>query len=143
MATATLTTVNASTGSSGVAIAYDYSPYLERIATALESIASGTGTVSTALLSIASSTGTVSKFLGVISTATTAIATATTVLSGLGTTGTGIKTVGPFDYMESVYLFNWFLDQKMPLNTASITTTNFTNLVKDMNTLSNAFPRYL
>lgn len=58
-------------------------------------------------------------------------------------TTTGIRTVGPFEYAESVYLHNWFTDQGNSVSTSTLTTTNFSKLISAISTVSNSFPRFL
>lgn len=89
------TVVTTSTG--GVAIAYDYSPYLERIAIALENIA-------------------------------------------VASTTTGIKSVGPYDWIKPTEIYDWY-NQKL---TALITSTaTIETLVSNISTITNNVPRFL
>lgn len=105
------TIVTTSTG--GIAIAFDYSPYYERMATSLETISSTLDTISTSLETITS----------------------------LGTT-TGIRTSSPYEWTMGVELYDWYISQQNSLTTSSYTNTNFTSLVSAINSITSNLPKY-
>lgn len=103
----TATVVTTSTGS--IAIAYDYSPYLERIAAALEAIAA-TGTyIATVLGSIAETHSAISRDINIVSTQST---------------GTGIHTVGAHDWLGHMALYRLFVEEGKILDTSSYVTSS-------------------
>ena len=93
MSTATIVTT--STGG----IALDYSPFLERIAAALETIAH------------------------------------------LSTT-TGIRLINPYDYIQGIDSFNWYVKLGNTLTTSSTTSTAFTSYVNSIDSLSEQLPKF-
>jgi hypothetical protein len=80
--------------------ATNYAPYLDRIAKALETIA----TLSTS---------------------------------------TGIRTNGPYDWAHGIGLYNWYIQQGNPLNPSLTTSTQTTDMLSAVNTVTSIFPRYL
>lgn len=89
------TKVTTSTG--GISIAYDFSPYLERIAAALETIA-------------------------------------------IASTTTGIRSVGPYDWVTPTEVYDWY-NQNLSSLIASTSTIN--TLVSNISTITNNLPKFL
>ena len=93
MSTATIITT--STGG----IALDYSPFLERIASALETI---------------------------VQVSTT----------------TGIRVMNPYDYIQGIDSFNWYVKLGNTLTTTTTTSTAFSNYIDAIDSLSKQLPKF-
>ena len=77
-------------------IAFDFSPFLDRIATALETIATKSTSIDTTLASIKTDLDT--------------LATNSTTVKNLAT-GHGIHTVGPYDWLGLINVYRSLIEQ--------------------------------
>jgi hypothetical protein len=75
----------------------EYDSYLERIATALETIAAAS-------------------------------------------TGTGIRTIGPYDWLKPTEVYNWY---NQDLSLLKPSTSTIDKIVTDVNTITNNMPKFL
>ena len=100
---ATLQTSTSQTPDTGISIAYDYSPYYERIATALETIATNSTSIKNSYLTMASN-------VAIISTNIDAISTNVGIVSNLANTS-GIHTIQPYTWLGSVNLYRNMIEE--------------------------------
>jgi hypothetical protein len=116
-----------STGTGSISIAYDYSAYYERLATAAESAA----------ISLNSSTG----YLRNISVDLDAIAANLQIITTISTS-TGIHTNSPYDWATGINLFQWYVQQGNTLSSSSVTTTVFTKLLQAIDGITTNMPKF-
>jgi hypothetical protein len=109
------TIVSTSTGS--ISIAYDYSPYLERIAASLETIAFYSSTTNASL--------------GVIANHVETLVTISTT--------TGIRTEGAYGWIAPVEMISWY-SQGFGLDTINTTGTN--QLISIINSLTSSVSKF-
>ena len=96
-----MTTPSYSGTSPYTGIAFDFSPYFERMATAAETVATNSTTIATNSTTIA--------------TKLTSMEADIKILSDLGK-GTGIHTVGPYEWINQMGLYRFFIEQGAVLN---------------------------
>ena len=84
-------------------IAYDFSPYLDRIATALETIATNSTTIATNSTSISSTLSSIKSDLDTMKTNSTTMATLAS--------GTGMHVIGPYDWIGYASLYRLFVEE--------------------------------
>jgi hypothetical protein len=110
-----------STGTGSIAIAYDYSGYLERIATALETIAgSSTSTNERLVVAVEKINESLEKIVEV-------------------TTGTGIRTYGAYDWIKPLEMISWHGQGLGPM---SVSTASISQLVTVINSLTNNVSKF-
>ena len=125
---AVLTTVNGTTNTS-IAIAYDYSPYYERIATSLETIATQVTALTTQTTIIATQSVTLASQTTIIATNTTAISNTLSDIEGHQqkvrelAEGTGIRMIGPYDVFGMVSIYRLLIEKAKILETDGTTAT--------------------
>jgi len=115
------------TGTGDISIAYDYSIFLERIATSLETIATATVSISNSL----------STLEGLV-TATVSISNSLSTLEGLATS-TGIRTESPYDWIMPTEVYSWY-NQDLDLFTLS--TSSVERLTAVISTVTNYMPKF-
>lgn len=102
------------TSSGGISIAYDYSPYLERIASALETIAVSTSTLERVAVSL--------ETIKTISTTT------------------GFRSESPYDWVKPTEVYDWY---NQNLSTLITNTSTIDKLVSNISTITNSLPKFL
>jgi hypothetical protein len=111
---AVLTTSSAGTGATANnAIAYDYSPHLIRIVTALEQL-------SLSIAFIADKMDNVSDKLSDIATQSSIIATQSSIIA-TAATGTGIRTKGPQDWIGLVSTYKLYVEDTGAIGLIALT----------------------
>ena len=93
-------------------IAYDFSPYLDRIATALETIATNSTTIATNSTSISSTLSSIKSDLDTMKTNSTTMATLAS--------GTGMHVIGPYDWLGYASLYRLYVEEGKLLDTSQV-----------------------
>ena len=118
---AVLTTVNGTTNTS-VAIAYDYSPYFERIATSLEILSTQTSIIATQTTNIAIQTTNIATATASISSTLGDIEGHQQKLRELGE-GNGIHITGAYDVFGMVSIYRLLIEKAKILENDGTTAT--------------------
>jgi len=96
--------------SEGVSVAIDYTSYYDRIATALETLATNSTAIKTAVESIATQQTTIATQQTTIATKLTAIETYQQRIKELAE-GTGVHFVGPWEWVGLLSLYKLFIEE--------------------------------
>jgi hypothetical protein len=96
--------------SEGVAVAIDYTLYYDRIATALETLATNSTAIKTAVESMATQQTTIATQQTTIATKLTAIETYQKKVKELAE-GTGVHFVGPWEWVGLLSLYKLFIEE--------------------------------
>jgi methyl-accepting chemotaxis protein len=123
------TIVSTSTGA--IAIAFDYSPYLERIATSLETISSNSNRITVAVESIVVSLNTLTVSA---SSSTQSLKTITDAA-----TTTGLRSYNAYDWIKPLEMLSWY-SQGYGISDYSNTETN--RLISVINSLTNQISKF-
>jgi hypothetical protein len=150
-------------GLEGVAIAYDFEPSFQAIATALAGISQTSGATTTSTVSANSATVEMSQSLSqIVQLLSIMAANSTAIVSNLVninanlsningnisslvslSTSTGIRTQSPDSYTPILDLYDWYIAQENELEVIeSFTSTEFLNFVQSVNSVTNAMPRF-
>jgi hypothetical protein len=103
--------------SEGVSVAIDYTSYYDRIATALETLATNSTAIKTAVESIATQQTTIATQQTTIATQQTTIATKLTAIETYQqrikelAEGTGVHFVGPWEWVGLLSLYKLFIEE--------------------------------
>ena len=103
-----MTTPSYSTGTN-TGIAFDFSPYFERIATAAETVATNTTTIATNTTTIATNSTTIATKITTISSTLTSMEADIKILSDLGK-WTGIHVISPYEWFGYMAIYRLFVE---------------------------------
>lgn len=115
--TTTLPGVTILTDSDAAGIVIDYTPFYERITTALESISTALGGDSSTLSSIVSG---IESNLSAMSTNIGTMTTNSTAIKNLAS-GTGIHMVGPYDWLGYMSMYKLYVEDTGAIGLTKLT----------------------
>lgn len=117
-----------------VSMAIDYTSYYDRIATALETIATNSTAIKNSIASITTNTGTMATQQTTMAAQQTTMASEQTIMANLAT-GTGIHTRGVYETFGTMSLYRLLIEQAKILDysTGSASEAQKTAAIAEMN----------